>query len=185
VADLLCNLTTKASPPVRIALASSAGKELYNIKISHIRELADAFPNECRVFGDDPAMAGREKKPAPDIFCLAMGRLNEAFVANGEPVLKPEECLVFEDSIAGVEAGRRAGMQVVWVPHAGLAKVCRGREQEVLLGKTEDSGTPTFNDAYEEPERLEREGVISEDGRARMLQSLESFPYEEYGIKLQ
>jgi pseudouridine 5'-phosphatase len=50
--------------------------------------------------------------------------------------IRPEECLVFEDSVPGVEAGRRAGMRVIWVPHRGLAGEFRGKEQEVLAGKT-------------------------------------------------
>lgn len=42
-------------------------------------------------------------KPAPDIFLAAAGKLK----------VKPENCLVIEDSDAGVEAARRAGMKVV------------------------------------------------------------------------
>jgi hypothetical protein len=34
-----------------------------------------------------------------------------------------------------VEAGRRAGMRVVWVPHPELAAEYRGREKEVLAGR--------------------------------------------------
>jgi HAD superfamily hydrolase (TIGR01509 family) len=42
-------------------------------------------------------------KPAPDLFLLAAGRLGAA----------PADCLVIEDSLAGVEAARAAGMPVV------------------------------------------------------------------------
>jgi len=41
-------------------------------------------------------------KPAPDLFLLAAAQL----------AVPPENCLVFEDTDAGVEAGRRAGMTV-------------------------------------------------------------------------
>ncbi|MBE3049202.1 HAD-IA family hydrolase, partial [Candidatus Bathyarchaeota archaeon] len=34
-------------------------------------------------------------------------------LAPGEKAVTPAECLVFEDSVTGVEAGRRAGMRVV------------------------------------------------------------------------
>lgn len=42
-------------------------------------------------------------KPAPDIYLKAAEALQ----------LRPEECIVFEDARAGIEAGRRAGMKVV------------------------------------------------------------------------
>ncbi|MCA9955345.1 MAG: HAD family phosphatase [Ardenticatenaceae bacterium] len=44
-------------------------------------------------------------KPEPDLFLLVAERLN----------LAPETCLVFEDSLAGLEAAHRAGMQAVAV----------------------------------------------------------------------
>ena len=52
----------------------------------------------------------------------------------GEDLILPEECLVFEDSVPGVEAGRRAGMRVVWCPHPMLKNEFAGREKEVLAG---------------------------------------------------
>jgi len=45
-------------------------------------------------------------KPAPDIFLLAAQRLGVA----------PHQCLVLEDSNAGVQAAQAAGMAVVMVP---------------------------------------------------------------------
>lgn len=54
-------------------------------------------------------VAGRKdiaSKPAPDIFLLAAQQLNTP----------PEFCLVLEDSVNGVKAGRAAGMQVAMVP---------------------------------------------------------------------
>ena len=45
-------------------------------------------------------------KPSPDIFLLAAERLE----------IRPEECLVFEDSEPGVMAASRAGMRVYMVP---------------------------------------------------------------------
>ncbi len=56
-------------------------------------------------------------------------------------LVQPEECLVFEDSIAGVEAARRAGMRVVWMPHVRLRDVCLGREEDVLEERV-DWGKP-------------------------------------------
>lgn len=46
-------------------------------------------------------------KPAPDIYLEAAKRLN----------MKPDECLVLEDSETGIEAGKKAGMKVIAVPN--------------------------------------------------------------------
>lgn len=74
-------------------------------------------------------------KPAPDIFLLALQVINES-LSGGEKAIEPSECLVFEDSVRGVEAGRRAGMRVVWVPLLGLAAEYEKRDKGVLAGRT-------------------------------------------------
>ncbi len=129
----------------------------------------------------------------PDVFLLALGKIN-ARLGNGESEVKPEECLVFEDSVAGVEAGRRAGMRVCWVPHEGLRGVWRGREGKVLEGKSEEEeeeeGGEKDMDALlgEEQKDRQSEGrrshLRSEDGWAEMLTFLEDFDYNYYGIRL-
>ena len=121
-----------------LSLASSAGHQKFALKTSHISVINEAFDDSAfHVFGDDPEMSDSKKKPEPDIFLLALKRLNDAETVRGERTLERSECLVFEDSIAGVEAARKAGMRVVWVPHPGLAEVCKGREMDVLMGRTE------------------------------------------------
>ena len=140
-------------------------------------------------------MVNRSGKPAPDIFLQALDQINQNLgLSKGEQPVTPEECLVFEDSIAGVEAGRRAGMQVAWVPHQGLLEVCRGREEMVLMGVTtsesDDFGSGSGSEGHRgadkeqqhngsKVEDLPRE---SEDGGVQLLLSLEDFPYERYGI---
>ncbi|NJP06912.1 MAG: HAD family hydrolase [Chloroflexaceae bacterium] len=51
-------------------------------------------------------------KPDPQVFLIAASRLG----------LAPERCVVVEDAHAGIEAGRRAGMQTIGVrtTHADL-----------------------------------------------------------------
>lgn len=153
-----------------------------------------------KVFGDDVEMKDKRKKPFPDCFLLALKRINEAIAedtrASGcgeeaEPPVKPEECLVFEDSVAGVESARRAGMRVVWIPHPELRRVCRGREMDVLMGRMEKEGEVlSFDYSWEEANGrdLEREmkleRIMSEDGWAEMRTSLEEFPFEEYGFEI-
>ena len=106
----------------------------------------------------------------------------------------PEECLVFEDSVPGVEAGRRAGMRVVWCPHPSLLREYEGREEEVLAG--------IANGYLGEEVEEEEQGVLRDvevgktrimggkrgppgyvgDGWAELRESLEEFPYGKYGI---
>lgn len=56
------------------------------------------------VAGDHPAV--QNGKPAPDIYLEAARQVG----------VRPEECLVFEDALTGVQAGKDAGCQVVAVP---------------------------------------------------------------------
>ncbi len=61
----------------------------------------------------------RHGKPAPDIFLLAAQRLGVA----------PDDCCVIEDTTAGIEAARAAGMEVIAItntyPAAALARASR------------------------------------------------------------
>ena len=92
-----------------------------------------------------------------------------------ETEIRPDECLVFEDSVPGVEAGRRAGMQVVWCPHPGLRAEYVGQEAAVLAGRSGMArGGPE-----EKTEKIGQEG----DGWARLFPTLEDFPYADYGIR--
>ena len=136
VLEHLANLTKRASPPVHTALATSSRRVTFHVKTDHLPSVTSAFPETCQICGDDAAMADREGKPAPDIFLLALERVNKMLRQQEKPII-PEEYIVFEDSIAGVEAGRRAGMRVIWVPHPGLLEVCKGKEELVLAGDTE------------------------------------------------
>jgi len=51
-------------------------------------------------------------KPNPECYLLALQRLNQQYPDLG---LKPSECLVIEDTLAGIKAGQSATMQVVGV----------------------------------------------------------------------
>jgi pseudouridine-5'-monophosphatase len=142
-----------------------------------MEDLFKVFPQENRVLGDDPRIAPGRGKPAPDIYLLALKTINDVIKREGkEAEIKPEECLVFEDAVPGVEAGRRAGMQVVWCPHPGLAKEYEGREQEVLAGLTGTYAEGAVKDAGS-PGKID-------DGFATLLKTLENFPYEKFGMKV-
>ena len=53
-------------------------------------------------------------KPAPDSFLAAHGRLASRL----RPPPERRECLVIEDTAAGIEAARRAGMRVLAIAHS-------------------------------------------------------------------
>ena len=155
---------------IHIALATSSNTPNYHLKTDHLTELFAVFPEEHRIRGDDVRIKPGRGKPAPDIWLLALKTINERLVREGVREILPEECLVFEDSVPGVESGRRAGMQVVWCPHPELLVEYRGREKEVLAGQT---GEHKGEEAC--PGKID-------DGWGRFLSTLESFPYAEYGI---
>ncbi|KAI1214810.1 HAD-like protein [Annulohypoxylon truncatum] len=169
--DLRSSKTTQGLQ-VGIALATSSEKKNYELKTSRpaTRAVLETIPAEHRVLGDDPRIKHGRGKPAPDIYLLALQSINSS-LPEGVPKIEPKECLVFEDSVLGVEAGRRAGMRVVWVPHPNLAAEYQGKEKDVLAGRT--ALFPIGND--------EQLGVV-DDGWAERLASLENFPYEKYGI---
>lgn len=81
------------------ALASSSARRLVEATLARfgLRQRFDAV-----VTGDCVA----HPKPAPDIFLEAARRLGAA----------PGDCVVLEDSLAGVRAARAAGMRVIAVP---------------------------------------------------------------------
>lgn len=159
---------------VELALASSTKTHSYKLKIStpEAKRLLDFFHPNKRVLGDDSRVRRGRGKPAPDIYLLALQLVNLTASPGGSEI-KPEECLVFEDSVAGVEAGRRAGMRVVWVPHPDVAVEYKAREKEVLAGRT---GMLTIGDDWQL-------GAI-DDGWAESIPSLEHFNFEKYGINV-
>ena len=84
---------------VPMAIASGGSRLVVEktLKVLGVSNLFDEV-----VTADDVANG----KPAPDIFLEAAERLE----------VVPEACVVFEDAPAGIEAARRAGMEVVHVP---------------------------------------------------------------------
>jgi HAD superfamily hydrolase (TIGR01509 family) len=83
--------------PMRLAVATSSNRRH---TLHCLGDLAQRF--EVIVTGDEVAQG----KPAPDIYMLAAQRLN----------VLPAECLVLEDSAAGVQAAHAALMRVILVP---------------------------------------------------------------------
>ncbi|EUC28928.1 hypothetical protein COCCADRAFT_40638 [Bipolaris zeicola 26-R-13] len=186
VLDLLEGLKSRG---VHIALATSSHKGNFELKSAHLGHLFDHFAPEHRVLGDDPRIAPGRGKPAPDIYLLALSTLNKTLEEQGQPPIRPEECLVFEDSVPGVESGRRAGMQVVWCPHPDLLVEYKGREKEVLAGLTGEY-KETDEEKKKKAEELALQGerqidttMQIDDGWAWLYSTLEGFPYDTYQIE--
>ena len=182
-------LRTLSEAGVHIALATSSARTNYTLKTTHLSSLFSLFPESQRVLGDDPRLKPGRGKPAPDIYLLALKTVNDTIAARGKgerPVL-PEECLVFEDSVPGIEAGRRAGMRVVWCPHPELGKTFAGREPQVLAGRCEDENRKDEDEreigALERPPQALK-GWPSKvgDGWGEQLDTLEDFPYQRYRV---
>lgn len=176
---------------MHVALATSSNSKNFKLKTNHLTELFSAFPHAHRVLGDDPRIEKGRGKPLPDIYLLALETINEDLRSKGKTEIKPEECLVFEDAVPGVEAGRRAGMQVVWCPHPGLLEAYKGREEEVLAGLTgshkEEEKTAPEKEAEElQAWRVQGAGKTGDlgDGLGQLLTSLEDFPFSRYGISV-
>jgi pseudouridine-5'-monophosphatase len=195
VAELLGRL--KADDDVVMAVATSSARRTYELKTNHLTEMVGMFEQKHIVVGDDPRIPRGRGKPAPDIYELALAVLNADRPADRQ--IHPEECLVFEDSVPGAEAGIRAGMQVVWVPHEGLLDVYDDRKEYVLAGLTgehDEDASEEGRRADEEWEKKREEWLANgrkfarvrgrpgevADGWGQLHSSLENFPLEWYGI---
>lgn len=118
------NLTRHlASYHIPQAVATSSGSRPFAAKTQSHLHWFSTF--NCIVRGDDPEL--KKGKPAPDIFLLAAQRLGA----------KPENCLVFEDALAGVAAARAAGMSVVAVPAADMDQSLYQEADQILNSLTE------------------------------------------------
>ncbi|KAK3067825.1 hypothetical protein LTR53_015072 [Teratosphaeriaceae sp. CCFEE 6253] len=169
VEDLLMGLPERG---VEMALATSSHKGNFELKTGHLGELFGVFEQEHRVLGDDARIPVGRGKPAPDIYLLALETINVRLRREGKLEVKPEEALVLEDSVPGVEAGRRAGCQVVWCPHPELLELMKGKEDLILAGRVGE---------YTGVEGKAAPGEVG-DGYGTLLHSLEGFPYEKFGI---
>ena len=91
-------LTRLKRDNIKLGIASSNSETLIRgvLSAQGVLELFDAVTTSCE------AGAG---KPAPDIYLLAAKKLE----------VDPSECLVFEDIIMGIMAGKTAGMTTVAV----------------------------------------------------------------------
>jgi HAD superfamily hydrolase (TIGR01509 family) len=88
---------------IRKCIASNSDKERIMLSISKVG-LAKYF-NEDEIFGKDLVEQGiiKSVKPAPDIYLYTAKQMG----------YKSEDCVVFEDSILGIQAAKAANMTVI------------------------------------------------------------------------
>lgn len=98
---------------IKTGVATSNSKHLVELTLQArgIRSYMDSVHTACEV---------AHGKPEPDIYILVAGDLGVA----------PEHCLVFEDIVEGIQAGKRAGMRTCAVADSGSADIWREKQQE-------------------------------------------------------
>ncbi|ODQ66651.1 HAD-like protein [Nadsonia fulvescens var. elongata DSM 6958] len=131
--ELLTHLDKHKIP---FALATSSHRYNFELKTNHLSHGFDLFRSHI-VVGDDPRIPKGRGKPCPDIWLVALESINAERRTNGKTEIKPEECLVFEDGVPGVVAGKAAGATVVWVPDVRALEVLQGKEVEIIGDKGE------------------------------------------------
>jgi beta-phosphoglucomutase len=97
-------LTELKNAGVKMAIASSATVDDINFILSHV-----PIRNDFDIIIDGSQVS--KSKPNPQIFLKAAKDLNT----------RPEDCVVFEDSIAGIKAANAAGMKVVGITTGNTA----------------------------------------------------------------
>ena len=119
----------------KVAVASSSNMDhiINNMEKTGLKKYIDEFASGAEV---------ENGKPAPDVFLLAAERLG----------VKPENCLVLEDSKAGVIAGSSAGAKVIMVPDMfSPDEVCKEKAYRIVnnLGEVisilEEKNNENFN----------------------------------------
>ncbi|GKV08957.1 hypothetical protein SLEP1_g20526 [Rubroshorea leprosula] len=122
---------------VPMALASNSPRASIENKLSYHQGWKEYF---SVIIGGDEVTTG---KPSPEIFLEAAKRLN----------MEPSSCLVIEDSVPGVMAGKVAEMEVVAVPSVPKQTHLFTAADEVINSlldlQPEKWGLPAFQDWIE------------------------------------
>lgn len=122
---------------IPMALASNSPRTNMESKISYHQGWKESF---SVIIGGDEVTMG---KPSPEIFLEAAKMLN----------VEPSGCLVIEDSLPGITAGKSAGMEVVAVPSIPKQSHLYTSADEVINSlldlQPEKWGLPPFQDWVE------------------------------------
>ena len=89
----------------------------------------------------------QDGKPSPEGYRLALTRLNERLSIEGKKTLSPEDCLVIEDTLAGIEAGTRAGIKCLALAHS-LKKEKLYEMADFIAGSFQDINMKEIEETY-------------------------------------
>lgn len=106
---------------IKLALATSAQPSV--LRRVNLKLKLNVF--RAKVTGTEIAQLRLRGKPHPDEFLLAAKRLKA----------RPSECVVFEDSVHGVRAGKRAGMRVVAVTTGKMSAARLKKERPFMVAR--------------------------------------------------
>jgi HAD superfamily hydrolase (TIGR01509 family) len=120
----------------RRCVASSTPSTRLRWKLQHTGLISLFDPH---IFSSDMVRNG---KPAPDLFLYAAAAMN----------VRPDECVVVEDSVNGVMAGKAAGMHVVGFT---AGNHCAGDHSDSLFRSGADTVVRTYGDLAPALKRLE------------------------------
>jgi HAD superfamily hydrolase (TIGR01509 family) len=114
---------------MRVAIVTSASRATLKPLLRHTLGAALAQDIEVTVCGEDVT----QKKPAPDLYLLALARLD----------LAPRDCVAIEDSAAGLAAASAAGIATVITTNDNTAHEAFDRALLVLDTLGEPGAPPT------------------------------------------
>ncbi|KAH6914427.1 HAD-like domain-containing protein [Coprinopsis sp. MPI-PUGE-AT-0042] len=157
--ERLLNHLKKHNVPMAIATGSKRSK--YEAKVAHLPLIGACFHDaeaKQRVICSSDEELVQRGKPDPDIFLAAARELLGRDVGYADVTPTPAQVversrgLVFEDAVAGMQAGKRAGMQVLWVPDPHIQDLVAGLDEQpdkTILSleefKPEEWGLPPFD----------------------------------------
>jgi pseudouridine-5'-monophosphatase len=95
---LIKNLRNKYQ--YKMAIATSSFKSSAETKLANHKEWVESY-FDAIITGEDKRI--KNGKPSPDIFILAAKSIG----------MRPEECIIFEDAVNGVQAGLNSGAGIV------------------------------------------------------------------------
>lgn len=118
----MAELLPKLKENYKLAVASSADRRKVDVNIRVLGVEESVF--DAVITGSDIT----NKKPDPEIYLKAAAAVG----------VEPENCLVVEDAVAGIESGKAAGCKVVGVVGSFDAKTLKSAGADFVVDTTAD-----------------------------------------------